>query len=351
MDINVGANIKKLRLAKEYTQEQLASLLSVSSAAVSKWEAKNTYPDIGLLFPLAQIFGVTIDKLLGYDEAKEKENVERIVAEYNQTHVHGDFNKASQIIRSAREAYPHDYQIMSLYMQDLAGGTAGNDTERLLHCKDELDRICDCILDGCRQDDIRISAINMKAKLLHASGDTEKAFEILDSLPVSEARRAKEGLFKKNTEEYGYWNKVNLYAMLDGMAIRLARTVRFDTELTLSEKVNRLEEMGKEISKLTESIPSFCVAEQAVYATAAGMLTAEDDIDDIIRIRQKQFDAMRKMMKAAKTDSALLDCIKSAYKTDDLVAWAVDRLANSPHPQFTALRENALYMEMLKTQM
>ena len=55
MEMNIGTNIKRLRLAKGMTQEQLASLLSVSTAAVSKWEARNTYPDVTLLFPLAEL--------------------------------------------------------------------------------------------------------------------------------------------------------------------------------------------------------------------------------------------------------------------------------------------------------
>ncbi len=350
MDINIGANIKRFRLLKGYTQEQLASLLSVSSAAVSKWEAKNTYPDIGLLFPLAQIFGVSIDELLGYDEAKERENIEKTVSEYNQTHIHGDFEKASEIIKNARTEYPHDYRIMCLYMQDIAGGTAGNDGDGLLRHKDEIEQICDCILDGCRQDSIRISAINMKAKLFHAQEDTEKAFEVLASLPVSEARSAKERLFKKDTAEYRYWNKVNLYATLDVTAIKLARTVRFDPEMTNAEKIKRLEEIGREFERISDTVECFCVAEQAVYAVAAGMLTVDDSIDDIIRLRQRQFSAMRKMMKITKEDDVLRKCVISTYKTDDLVGWAINRLLNSPHPQFAALRENEKYMEMLASQ-
>ena len=81
MDLNIGMNIKRLRLVKGMTQEQLAELLTVSTAAVSKWEAKNTYPDITMLFPLAEICGVTVDELLGYEEAKAKAAVDKIHAE------------------------------------------------------------------------------------------------------------------------------------------------------------------------------------------------------------------------------------------------------------------------------
>ncbi len=93
MELNIGMNIKRLRLAKGLTQEQLAELLTISSAAVSKWEAKNTYPDITMLFPLAEIFGVTVDELMGYDEAKAKSDVDKILAEYQQFGIDGRFDE------------------------------------------------------------------------------------------------------------------------------------------------------------------------------------------------------------------------------------------------------------------
>ena len=38
MEMTIGANIKRLRTAKNITQEQLAEAMGVSVAAVSKWE-------------------------------------------------------------------------------------------------------------------------------------------------------------------------------------------------------------------------------------------------------------------------------------------------------------------------
>ena len=72
MELNIGTNIKRMRQNKGLTQEQLADILGVSPAAVSKWEAKNTYPDITMLVPLALVFGITLDELMQYDEEKTK---------------------------------------------------------------------------------------------------------------------------------------------------------------------------------------------------------------------------------------------------------------------------------------
>lgn len=50
MKILIGDNIRRLRRQGSITQEQLAEMLGVTCAAVSKWERGETYPDITLLF-------------------------------------------------------------------------------------------------------------------------------------------------------------------------------------------------------------------------------------------------------------------------------------------------------------
>ncbi len=70
MEMTIGANIKRLRTAKNITQEQLSVAMNVTCAAVSKWERGETYPDITLLQPLAYFFEVTLDELMGYDQKK-----------------------------------------------------------------------------------------------------------------------------------------------------------------------------------------------------------------------------------------------------------------------------------------
>ena len=350
MELNIGMNIKRLRLAKGLTQEQLAELLTISTAAVSKWEAKNTYPDITMLFPLAEIFGVTVDELLGYDEAKAKADVDKILAEYQRLYVEGRFAEGKELIVNARKKYPHDYRIMNKYMWDVAGGSAGNDSKTLLKNKDELTQLCDCILEGCTQDDLRAEAINMKAKLLHAAGDTEAALEILSKLPAWHAPIMKEQLFGKDTAEYRYWNKKNCYGLMDVMSIKLARIIRFDPALSVTEKIERLELMAEAFAEMSKrkDLECFCIGEESIYAILAGMLTADKaPIDDVIRIREKQFASMERIMKLTETDDVLKEQIKSTYKSDDMVAWELNRLLNSPHSQFAKLREKTKYMEML----
>lgn len=66
MEITIGENIKRLRRSKGMTQEELAEILNISNAAVSKWERGDSLPDISMLFPLADYFGVSVDTLMGH---------------------------------------------------------------------------------------------------------------------------------------------------------------------------------------------------------------------------------------------------------------------------------------------
>ena len=61
------ANLKKYRILKELTQEDVAEFLGITPQSVSKWERGESYPDITLLLALANIFETSVDLLLGMD--------------------------------------------------------------------------------------------------------------------------------------------------------------------------------------------------------------------------------------------------------------------------------------------
>jgi len=70
LQIPIGRNIKRLRLAQNMTQRQLAYQLQVSIQAVSKWERGVSYPDISLLIPITTLFAVSLDELFGLTDKK-----------------------------------------------------------------------------------------------------------------------------------------------------------------------------------------------------------------------------------------------------------------------------------------
>ncbi|MDR0863040.1 MAG: helix-turn-helix domain-containing protein [Oscillospiraceae bacterium] len=81
MQIPIGQKIRALRRERDLTQEELAELLGVSVQAVSKWETGGGLPDISQLPPLASVFAVSSDELLGINVADEEAEVQRLVDE------------------------------------------------------------------------------------------------------------------------------------------------------------------------------------------------------------------------------------------------------------------------------
>lgn len=59
--------IKFLRKERRFTQKQLAEILNVSQQTVGSWESGRTTPDETMIRRLAELFGVSIDFLYGYD--------------------------------------------------------------------------------------------------------------------------------------------------------------------------------------------------------------------------------------------------------------------------------------------
>lgn len=89
MALEIGKQIKALRIQKGITQEELANSIGISYQAVSKWENGVTMPDIQLLPTLSIYFGVTIDELFQLTEEAQLHRIdnmlenERFISEEN----------------------------------------------------------------------------------------------------------------------------------------------------------------------------------------------------------------------------------------------------------------------------
>ena len=72
--MKLGQTIAELRKQNNMTQAEVADALHISYQAVSKWERDECLPDITLLPNIAELFQISIDKLLGHSyENKAKE--------------------------------------------------------------------------------------------------------------------------------------------------------------------------------------------------------------------------------------------------------------------------------------
>ena len=65
MQNQLGENIAIFRKEKGLSQEKVAEYMAVSRQAVTKWESNISRPSSDNLIKLAELFGVSVDVLLG----------------------------------------------------------------------------------------------------------------------------------------------------------------------------------------------------------------------------------------------------------------------------------------------
>lgn len=79
--MNIGKQIKALRLRRNVTQETMAQHFGVTAQAVSKWENGASAPDISLLPHLSAYFGVSIDELFSLSDETRMERIENMLSD------------------------------------------------------------------------------------------------------------------------------------------------------------------------------------------------------------------------------------------------------------------------------
>ena len=67
-----GENLKAMRKAKGYTQQELAMKLNVVRQTVSKWEKGLSVPDAEILVEIADVFDTDVSVLLGKEVSDEE---------------------------------------------------------------------------------------------------------------------------------------------------------------------------------------------------------------------------------------------------------------------------------------
>ncbi len=105
--MQIGEVIRKYRIAKNMTQEEMAERLGVTAPAVNKWENGKTLPDISLLAPIARLLGTTPDTLLSFHETLTEEEIKLFVKELNARLKRDTFEECFEWGKEIIEKYPN----------------------------------------------------------------------------------------------------------------------------------------------------------------------------------------------------------------------------------------------------
>ena len=68
----IGNNISEYRKLSGMSQIEFAEKLNYSDKAISKWERGESLPDVVVLKQIADLFGITLNDLAGYNTKKKK---------------------------------------------------------------------------------------------------------------------------------------------------------------------------------------------------------------------------------------------------------------------------------------
>ena len=95
----LGEKIKLYRESKNMTQGEVAEILGVKAATISKYEAETLEPNIEALKKLAELFDISIDELLKEDDFDiSKINILEILREQKEMKLKGNLYHNTQII-------------------------------------------------------------------------------------------------------------------------------------------------------------------------------------------------------------------------------------------------------------
>ena len=88
--MEMGKEIRRLRMDRGLTQEALAAALNVTAQTISKWECGNSVPDVQMLPEIAVYFGVTIDQLFAMTPEQQLDRLENAIDD------HGMYDEAEE---------------------------------------------------------------------------------------------------------------------------------------------------------------------------------------------------------------------------------------------------------------
>jgi Predicted transcriptional regulators len=185
MELSIGKNIQYRRKTMGLTQDQLATALGVSIAAVSKWETGAAYPDITLLSPIARLLDSTVDDLLGFEPQLLEDQVMEICDKCANLFESSDYENALALGEQYIKEYPNSpllkLRMGSTFMMHIPCAGTEDNAGNLLNRAEAL------MQDASESEDIQIreAAWHSLSALLMQQERYEEALKAIDNIHSS----------------------------------------------------------------------------------------------------------------------------------------------------------------------
>ena len=181
MKLLLGENIKRKRLERSLTQDELASLLGVSFQSVSKWERGEGYPDIELLPAIAEYFNVSIDELLGMTKSEKQARYDEINALWADNNKNGLHKENTQLMREALRSFPND-ALLLVQLSTSLEKLDGTPEEKESYLRESI-AVQEQIIAYCDDCEVRGATLYNICFAYWKIGEREKAVAQAEKLP------------------------------------------------------------------------------------------------------------------------------------------------------------------------
>ena len=203
-------NLKKYRILKNLTQEDVAEYLGITAQSVSKWERGESYPDITFLPALANIFEASVDLLIGMDTIRAEEtryNIHKKAVGYQRS---GDYDMAEKIYRDALLIYPNKPGMILGLASTLA--LKGNTDEAI----ELMERGLPLSINEKQKSTMRATLCFLYLK----AGREDKANRLASELPhTRESREVIQPLIQKGLDDSQIDENIKIVLLGDGKEI------------------------------------------------------------------------------------------------------------------------------------
>lgn len=243
------------------------------------------------------------------------------------------------------------------YMWSLGVSDAEPDLKLAFALKNEIEPICDKIIEGCQDVTLCLGAWKMKAILLHAEGRTDEALRIHNEKFGDwyySAGQMNEQLFAKDRPEFLYWARRNMFELGEWAADKLVKSYFYDTTIPYAKMVGTLESLADAAFSIGCEMNDghFISQAESIYGRLRNDLISRDfrggKAEDIIRITDKCFSAISKLCETAKGNTPMSDALIRSHHTDDLLSRAVESTLNWKNPRNVELLGNPEYMAVIE---
>jgi len=218
----IGPTLKRLRRARDMSQEQLAVYLSVTPQAISRWETGAALPDIAQLPALAHIFDVTTDELLGVDLTAKEARIQAITANaWDNYSAKGHLHQAVDLLRGALLEYPNSHTLIAALCFAVwwtRHAPRQPHEDQATHYKATLEEaiaLGEKVLAECTQDEPRHQVIQVLCYCYPNLGQTDKAVALALQMPdASISRNALLCRIHRGTQRYTQY-QWEIYSTMD----------------------------------------------------------------------------------------------------------------------------------------